>query len=174
MNEHLDPTLDDELADPLDWAGYDFVALPVATKEGYWGDCDFRAAHAPGTSWTNSYIRAADFRGANLRGADFCAAFLASADFRDADLTDASFELASLSCANFRGAKLPPMEAFRNAFVGRGKAVRIASRIGLPLAYVEFAQEGSFAVLARMEAQGMRGIYVQNDWAIPNAVDNQE
>jgi hypothetical protein len=66
------------------------------------------------------------------------------------------------------------MEAFRNAFVGRGKAVRIASRIGLPVAYVEFAQEGSFAVLARMEAQGMRGIYVQNDWAAPNAVDNQE
>ena len=170
---HFDPLLDDELADALDWAGYDFNALPVATREGYWGDCDFSGAKAVGISWTNSYLRSANFRKADLRGADFCAALLSGADFRDADLTGASFELATISRTNFRGAKLPELSAFKGAFVGHGKVEHIARRTNLPMRYVEYAYKTSMEVIARLEAQRTESIYMQNDWASPQSIDKK-
>ncbi len=169
--DHFDPLLDDELADALDWAGYDFTALPVATREGYWADCDFSGAKATGISWTNAYLRNANFNGADLRGVDFCASNLSEVDFRDADLTGASLELATVTRSLFRGAKLPELKAFKGTFVGFGNAENIARRTGLPLEYVEYAQRTSQEVIDRLDAQRVESIYMEKDWAKPRGLD---
>jgi hypothetical protein len=164
----------DELADPLDWAGYDFEALPVQLREGYWADCDFTGAKARNTKWNLAYLRDANFTNADLRGADFYGAYMTGVDFTGADLTGASFEMATLVDAKFgKCAALPAPAAFHTAYVGRRTRERLIARTGLPAGIVDLAVQSSDEFSARCEALGTTPQYMRADPALSDAVDKE-
>jgi uncharacterized protein YjbI with pentapeptide repeats len=143
----------------LDWAGYNFSALPVATRGGLWSGCDMSNAIAPDTDWSFAVCVAVNFAGADLRGVNFTGADLRQCDFTGADLRGATFDMAILTDATFAGARLPEVDAFARAYVGRRSKAAAIRRTGLTAAIVDHAMATSTELNDRIRAVGAEGIY---------------